>query len=102
MKKLIRFYKDKIKSFSSQIKATRSAFKSAQRANSKDQWRLDCELAKLRHEARYIFLGYARIRGRDLETVEQRPHSPHDPAELIKQMAKTQAEFKKSMEVSNG
>ena len=112
MKNLKLFYKEEIKKLALNLKEGKPKSRKLESLSAKGLG--DSEEAKalaaflyplpsiyqMKHQARYLYLAYATIRGKDLSLVESNPKTPHDPKTLAYIMEKMDKSFKEK-EVTN-
>jgi len=97
MKNLKLFYKNQVKTISQIIKDQKKQLIATQKEESKGKsvtppaWKLQMDRRPLREKARYLFMAYALVRGRDLSTVERNPDA-HDSEKLKALMEKMEQE----------
>jgi hypothetical protein len=93
MKTLKYYYKETIKSLANEIKTSKADTKVAQRAGESRASGMQSDMVSQRRRARYLYLAYASIRGRDLSTVERNPRKEHDKVLLDQTIAQVKKAF---------
>lgn len=73
MKTIIKTIKSNLKLKSLEIRISKSIFRSSQRENDSDVWRLQSRLLTLREEYRYEHIAYCIMRGRKMLEIETSP-----------------------------
>lgn len=101
---LRQYYKQQIKKVSAELKTLKPAFRRLQSLNSKGEGLSEVaqnyrsqlknvNLDALKHQARYLNLAYALVRGKDIAKVETNPRVAHNPEMLLKFMAEMEKQF---------